>query len=306
MKKKTKIVAGGIGAIALSVLFSKLLKKSNEEVKKEIREEKELLKSYGLKPEETYDLTVEKEDFVETLLNTLLRKTDDSINWDEVLSTRDFEHHDQTMWGSIRVMRRNEDTVSFLVHIPPYNRGEYDTLSSYKEQITEAVRDILDDTHIQWKWYYRGFYEKFDDEVKTESGKRKLVVEEITEGDSASFSDRGYADGLARLVSYFYENDGRNIEKDPNIVSVDMFVELQFNIKKHDKDMYGIDILQSIDILREIMFEVNIMDRGNEGEDVYPSIIFFPEINNFTSYYETIESSEGVLSKYKIVDFVEG
>jgi hypothetical protein len=54
------------------------------------------------------------------------------------------------------------------------------------------------------------------------------------------------------------------------------------------------------------MFEVNIMDRGNEGEDVYPSIIFFPEINNFTSYYETIESSEGVLSKYKIVDFVEG
>ncbi len=305
-KKKEKMAVEGLGILALILLFLKFWKSSKKKVQEEIRQEKEVLKSYGLKTEETYDLTVSKEKFVETLLSTLLRKTDDSVNWDEVLSTRDFEHHDQMMWGGVRVLRRNEDTISFMVHIPPYNRGEYDTLGNYKERIIEAVKDILDDTHVQWKWYYRGLYEKFNDNVRTSSGKRKLLIEEISESDTESFSDRGYSDGLARLVSYYYENNARNLRKDPDLLSVGMFVELQFNIKKHDKDVYGIDIFQCVSLLRELMFEVNIMERGNEGEDVFPAIVFFPYINDFTSYYETIESSEGVLSRYEIRDFVEG
>lgn len=305
MNKSTKILmgVGGIGLLALAV--SKLWKDAKVEVQEEIAKEKEVLKSHGLDPEKVVkDPTGQEENFVKSLFLTLLRNTEENI-WDDVLTTSDFERHDQSMWGQIRVIKRCEDTVSFLVHIPPYMKGEFDTLSNYKERIVEGVKSCLDSTHAQWKWFYRGFYERFNDDVKTESGKRKLIVEEITESDTSSFSDRSYSDGLARLVSYYYDNNAKNLEKDPDILSVDMFIELQFNVKKHDGDMYGINLLQAIDVIKKLMFDVNIMERAEEEGDYFPEIIFFPEMNDFTTYYETEESESGVLSKYTLQTIVE-
>lgn len=303
MNTATKVVmgVGGIGLLALAV--SKLWKESKKEVQEEVAKEKEILKTAGLNPEKVYDLSG-KDNFVKNLFLNLLKNTEENI-WDEVLTTTDFELHDQSLWGSIRVIKRNEDTVSFLVQIPPYNKGEFDTLSNYKERIVEGVKSCLDSTHVQWKWFYRGFYEHFDDNCRTETGKRKLIVSEITESDTSSFSDRGYSDGLARLVSYYYENDAKNLKKDPNMLSVGMFIELQFNVKKHDSDMYGIDLLQAVDVLKKLMFDVNIMERVEEEGDCFPEIVFFPEMNDFTTYYETEESEGGVLCKYSLQTIVE-
>lgn len=307
MKKSTKIVLGGIGIAVAAYFAKKLFGEAKEEVKEEIKEEIKVLEEAGIKVEETKK--EEKNDlpgdnFVENVLHTLIFRTSDV--WDEeVLKVTDYENfHDNCLWGSIRVIQRDEETVSILVQIPPYlgNRGRNGnkTLTQYKEDILDCVNGFLSKNNVKgMKWMYRGYYEKYSTEVTDQGNEICFDTIEIPEEDCKKFSDHGYADGLARLVSHFYSNNMENLKKEKDLHSVNMFVEIQLPIARSSSDIFGVDVIKTISLLKSLMFDLNIMERGFDvNNDVFPEIIFFPVINNFDYYYHTEENDNGVITSY--------
>lgn len=309
MKKSTKFVLGGAGVAIALYIARKLFGKAKEEVKEEIKEEIKVLEEAGLNVESV--IKSEKEDdlpgdnFIENILYTLLKNTNEDIWDEEVLKVTDYEnYHDNCLWGSIRVIQRDEDTVSLLVQIPPYfgNRTKDNnrTLTQYKEDILDYVNNFLSKFNVKgMKWMYRGYYEKYSNRV-TKGGHEVLIdTIEIPEEDCAKFSDHGYADGLARLVSHFYANNMENLKKEDSLHAVCMFVEIQLPIAKTPTDIFGMDIVKTIGLLKGLMFDLNIMERGLDvTSDVFPEIIFFPVIDDFDYYYHTEENKNGILVDY--------
>ncbi len=295
MKNVTKFTLWTlIGGVVGGILY-KVCKESVKEVKEEIKKEEETLKEAGIDPKASLkEKDLPGDNFVENVLDTLIKKTD----WDDdTLKTTDYENHDQSLWGSIRVMQRDEDTVSVFIQIPPYLNG-FRTLKQYKEDILEAVRTFTEENGIsKYKWRYVGYWERISDEL-TESGNYKHKIEEISENDCINFSQSGnYSDGIGRLVSYYYKNNCENLKRTEDLISVSMFVEITLPIKNSNNN-FGIDIVKMIKFLKMLNFDLNIMEREEEVGDVFPSIIFFRDYDSFDVYYHTEENENGILNTY--------
>lgn len=306
MKKSTKFVLGGIGLSIALYIGKKLFSKAKEEVKEEIKEETKILEEAGLDVEAMVE-SDKKDDlpgdnYVENVLYTLLKNTNDDVWDEEVLKVTDYEnYHDNCLWGSIRVIQRDEETVSLLIQIPPYfgNRGKDNnkTLTQYKEDILDFVNNYLSKYNVKgMKWMYRGYYERYSNRVTKKGNEVLIDTVEIPEEDCAKFSDHGYADGLARLISHLYMNNMENLKKEKDLHAACMFVEIQLPIAKSSTDIFGMDVVKTIGLLKGLMFDLNIMERGMDiNNDVFPEIIFFPVIDDFDYYYHTEENSNGIL-----------
>lgn len=294
MKNITKFVIGTLVGGAVTGILYKLYKDSEKEIKEEIKKEGEVLKEVGIKPDAEFK-DLPGKNFVENVLYTLIKKTD---NWeDELLKTIDYENHDQTMWGSLRVMQRNEETISVFVHIPPYLDG-FKTLNQYREEINSVVGDYLKKYNIRHKLRNVGYWENISDEL-TEEGNYKHVMQEISENDCLNFSNNGtYSDGLGRLVSHYYKNNCENLKKEQDLVNVCMFVEIILPIAQNQEDKIGMDIVKMVGLLKTLTYDLNIMERKPEEGDVYPCIVFFPLLDSFDTYYHTIENQNGILVSY--------
>ena len=173
-------------------------------------------------------------------------------------------------------------------------------MTQYKEDILDCVNVFLSKNNVKgMKWMYRGYYEKYSTEVTDQGNEICFDTIEIPEEDCKKFSDHGYADGLARLVSHFYSNNMENLKKEKDLHSVNMFVEIQLPIARSSSDIFGVDVIKTISLLKSLMFDLNIMERGFDvNNDVFPEIIFFPVINNFDYYYHTEENDNGVITSY--------
>lgn len=305
MNKETKIVLGGAGILGLGYWLWNLYKSSKKEVREEIKKEVETLKEAGINPNiNTEEIKKDDKPFVEKVLRTLMFNMNEDIWNDSVLKTTDYETHDQTLWGSLRVMQRDDETVSVFIHIPPYFGGKsksgFKTLKQYKELILETLNSFLSDTGIRgFKWQYKGYYEKISENL-TKDGQNKVISEEIPEEDCMNFSEHGsYTDGLARLISYYYENNAERLENDKELVGVCAFIELSFPLAKNENDKFGMDIIKMVKLLKTLTFDLNIMERDiYDPGDVFPSIIFFPGKNTFDAYYSTIEV-DGTVNGYE-------
>lgn len=304
MNKETKIVLGGAGILGFGYLLWNLWKSSKKEIREEIKEEIETLKEAGINPNiDTKEIRKNDKPFVEKVLRTLMFNMNEDIWNEDILKTTDYEVHDQSLWGSLRVVQRDKDTVSVLIQIPPYDgRNEFKTLKQYKQLILETLDSFLNDTGIPGrsvKHSYKGYYEKISDEL-TEGGNYKVVAVEIPEKDCLNFSEHdNYIDGLARLVSYYYENSAERLEKDDELIGVSMFVELCFPLAKNEGDKFGMDVIKMVKLLKTLTFDLNIMERDiYDPDDTFPSIIFFQSIGTFDIYYSTIEN-DGTVNDYE-------
>lgn len=294
MKNITKIVLGSLFGGAVAGILYKLYKDSEKEVKEEIKKEGEVLKEVGIDPTATFN-DLPGNNFVENVLYTLIKKTD---GWeDELLKTIDYENHDQTMWGSLRMMQRDEDTVSVFVHIPPYLDG-FKTLNQYRESINNVVRDYLKKYNIRYKLRNIGYWENISNEL-TEGGNYKHTMQEISENDCLNFSNNdSISDGLGRLVSHYYKNNCENLKKEQDLVNVCMFIEIVLPVAQNQEDRIGMDIVKMIGLLKTLTYDLNIMERIPEEGDVYPCIVFFPQKDSFDVYYRTIENQNNILVSY--------
>ena len=304
MNKETKIVLGGAGILGFGYLLWNLYKSSKKEVREEIKKEIETLKEAGINPNiDTKEIQKDDKPFVEKILRTLMFNMNENIWNDDILKTTDYEVHDQSLWGSLRVMQRDDDTVSVFIHIPPYDgRNGFKTLKQYKQLILGTLDSFLNDTGIparSVKHSYRGYYEKISENL-TKDGRNKVVAVEIPEEDCLNFSEHdSYIDGLARLVSYYYENNAERLDNDNELVGVCMFVELCFPLAKNASDKFGMDIIKMVKLLKTLTFDLNIMERDiYDPNDIFPSIIFFQSKGTFDTYYSTIEV-DGIVNNYE-------
>lgn len=304
MNKETKIVLGGASILGLGYWLWNLYKSSKKEVREEIKEEIKTLEEAGINPNiNTEEIRKDDKPFVEKVLRTLMFNMNEDIWNEDILKTTDYEVHDQSLWGSLRVMQRDNDTVSVFIQIPPYDgKNEFKTLKQYKQLILETLDSFLSDTGIPGrsvKHSYKGYYEKISDEL-TKDGKHKVVAVEIPEEDCLNFSEHdSYLDGLARLVSYYYENNAKRLEEDSELVGVGMFVELCFPLAKNSGDKFGMDVIKMVKLLKTLTFDLNIMERDiYDPDDTFPSIIFFPSKGTFDAYYSTIEV-DGTVNNYE-------
>ena len=311
MEKQTKVCLGIGALVGVGVFVYSLFKSSKKEVEEEIKKEDEVLKKAGIDPEKTISkkgdfFTKKIDNFVEDTLYTLIQNMDKD-NWDDdVLKTIDYEIHDQTMWGSLRVMQRDEDTVSVFIQIPPYLRtrsgSEYKTLKQYKEDILGAVRGFLNNnTEIKdFKWSYKGYYDKVSETEIGEDGDNKVISVEIPEEEALEFSNfDNYSDGLSRMMSYYYESNAERLKAEEHLLSVNMFIELNFPVVKYPGDKAGMDKISLISLLKMLTYELNIMERSYEAGDVFPEIVFFPGKNSFDTYFHVTEGNAGNVNGYK-------
>lgn len=294
MKNITKFVIGTLVGGTVAGIVYKLFNDSKKEIEEEIEKEGEELKKVGIKPNANFK-DLPGKNFVENVLYTLLKKTD---NWeDDLLVTTDYENHDQTMWGSLRVMQRDEETVSIFVHIPPYLDG-FSTLNQYREEIYNVMENFSKKHNIRYKLRNVGYWENISDKL-TESGNYKHEIQEISENDCLNFSNIGNAsDGLGRIVSHYYKNNCENLKKEQDLVGAYMFVEIILPLARNTNDRFGIDIVKMVGLLKTLTYDLNIMERDPAEGDVYPGIVFFPELNSFDTYYHTIKNQNDILVDY--------
>ena len=289
-----------VGAIWLGKNF--LWDPAKKEVEEEIKEEQKVVKDAGLKPEKVTESPSEKKSFVENLLHTLIYKADKNVWEDELFRTYEYESFSlEKLWGSIRILQKQDqnkkDLLSIMIQVPPYHGPNKRTISDYRRSISETVENFLQGTDVRGlRVGARGYFEYFDED---EDG-GYYYTEEITQEDCEEFSDRGYFDGLSRLVTHFFENGPTGFDNEENLISVSAFIEIQLPIAKNKFDTGGMDIIKTVALLKELVFNLNIMNKGCSMNisECYPPIIFHPDLDSLDTFYHVELSENNVITGY--------
>jgi hypothetical protein len=295
MKTVTKILLG-VGAIAGAYVGYRVIKnlylESKKEAEEQMEREERKLNQAGLRKPQTKEeaiamakATVVSNKPAEPITKCMYGLLLKSSNWDKddingerkIFGPSDDAPQEEIeawekegMGNTIHVLEEKpqgkgrQGYIHFYIQVPPYLR-KTPLPKEYLLAVREAAHDFWIENHFQFrepKVRFKGFYSVVGDErIPCSDGTHGLpeVYYEIPEEDYKGLEKDGRHDGLARLISHYYMDNGERLEES-DYESVNMYVDVSFPIKNERRD--GVDTITAIGFLKKLI-DLDIVGEGS-------------------------------------------